>query len=77
MNSIVGKRIHYTGDICNAARFGIVTDLVTNRWGANAVILWDQDETIGWNEDGEAVEMNEPVTTVRAHGLGTGRWLFA
>lgn len=76
--SIVGKRIRFKGDICNAPREGIITDLVQTRWGTDAVILWDTDETIGWTADeqggGEAMVLINPVSKIPATQIGSGRW---
>lgn len=68
-SALVGKKVRNNGDICNAPREGIVTDLRTDRFGTSAVILWDEDEAIGWEEDGEPVMINSPVDICPAHSI--------
>ncbi len=65
---LIGKPVRNNGDVCNAPRTGIITDLKTNRWGTFAVILWDEDEAIGWDH-GEAVHLNEPVSVIPAYSI--------
>ena len=69
--ALVGKRVRNNGDIRNAPRDGIITDLKTDRWGTFAVILWDEDEHIGWHDDGEATIVNEPVSVIPTHSIET------
>lgn len=60
----VGKRIRYSGDISNAPREGIATDLLETRWGTELVVMWDDDFAQGWDEDGTAVYIAEPVSRI-------------
>ena len=53
--TIIGRTVNYTGDTANAPRTGFVASVETDRWGTDAVIIWDESESIGWDEFGDTV----------------------
>lgn len=36
------------------------------------MIRWDQAEGIGWQRDGTAITLHEPVSVIPAHSIETG-----
>lgn len=64
MQNLIGRRVEYTGDMANAARAGVIENVTTDRFGQLAWIRWDNPETIGWYEDGSAVERTEDVRDI-------------
>lgn len=45
--NLIGRSVHYTGDVCNAPRDGYVADVYADRWGTHVVIAWDDAGDIG------------------------------
>ncbi len=68
--SIEGRRVHNRGDVCNAARDGVVEGVFTNRWGTHALIRWDDPESMGWERDGTAAPYSEPTSTISVAQIG-------
>ena len=62
--NIIGRTVNYTGDISNAPRTGFVASVETDRWGTDAVIIWDESESIGWDEYGDAVAVKAETSRI-------------
>lgn len=52
----LGDRIHWEGDMANAPRSGRVIELSGR---AYMTIEWDEQESVGWERDGTAVEIRD------------------
>jgi hypothetical protein len=74
---LIAKPVRNNGDVCNAPRTGIITCLRTDRWGTHAVILWDDDEAVGWERDGTPALINEAVSAIAAHTIAPAGTPFA
>lgn len=54
--NLIGRSVHYTGDVCNAPRDGYIANVYADRWGTHVVIAWD-----------DAGELGNATTTISAH----------
>ena len=66
--NLIGRTVNYSGDMANAPRTGIVSEIVSDQFSTEAVILWDEDENTGW-DDGEAVSYYQPASRIAVHLL--------
>lgn len=65
---LIGRTIHYTGDVANAPRTGFIANVFEDRWGVRALVIWDESEALGWDGD-EAVRFENPTTELAAHQI--------